>query len=176
MMKSSDYFVEYIPMNQDMEAESVKLFAGLGVPGGLPKWPDEQRQRQYTAGSGLNLMRNTVRFVHVLAKAEAFDQADWKGLDYGCGWGRIASVMLSRGAPEQLDLCDAWPSTMDILRDAGFANRTFEVSELLKEGKSRDRATISPMPTRSSPTCVGTCSTTTSGCSCRRSSRVGCFS
>ena len=58
----------------------------------------------------------------------------WKGLDYGCGWGRFASVMVTKGGTDQFDLCDAWPRTLTILREMGYRNRTYKVSDLLANG------------------------------------------
>ena len=43
--------------------------------------------------------------------------------------------MLTRGRPDQLDLCDAWPKTIELLGEAGFANRVITVSEMLKPGE-----------------------------------------
>jgi hypothetical protein len=116
------------------ERRAEALFARVGAPGGLPTWPAPALQRQYNGVDGLPLMRRTLRFVEALEQVGAFEDG-WKGLDYGCGWGRIASVMLTRGTPQQLDLCDAWPSTIGILQQAGFANRIFQVSEVLKDGE-----------------------------------------
>jgi SAM-dependent methyltransferase len=107
------------------------MLARLG--GDLPRWPEETLQRQYTGTAGAELMRSTLRFVDVLDGAGAFSPG-WHGLDYGCGWGRIASVLLTKGAPDQLDLCDAWPQTIEILGRAGFSNRVFAVPEILREG------------------------------------------
>jgi len=109
-------------------------FARVGVAGGLPKWPAADLQRTYNGMDGLPLMRRTLRFVETLERVGALTPG-WRGLDYGCGWGRIASVMLTKGEPEQLDLCDAWASTIDVLKEASFRNRTFLVSEVLKDGE-----------------------------------------
>ncbi len=79
-------------------------------------------------------MRSALRFVETIEAAGALVPG-WRGLDYGCGWGRIASVLLTRGTPEQLDLCDAWPQTLEILAQAGFPNRAFAVSEILAPGE-----------------------------------------
>jgi SAM-dependent methyltransferase len=117
-----------------LERRAAALFARVGVPGELPRWPSEELQKKYTGNHGPVLMRNTLRFVETLERAGAL-RPGWRGLDYGCGWGRIASAMLTRGGPEQLDLCDAWPSTIGLLGEAGFRNRVFAVSEVLKEGE-----------------------------------------
>jgi SAM-dependent methyltransferase len=107
------------------------LLARIG--NGLPRWPAEEIQKKYTGTSGLPLMRSTVRFVEALEADGAFATPGWQGLDYGCGWGRIASVLLTKGAASQLDLCDAWPRTIDILKEAGFSNRIFAVSEVMAD-------------------------------------------
>lgn len=113
----------------DQRAEA--LFARIGLPGGLPRWPSDAVQKKYNGVAGLPLLRRTLRFVETLERAGALE-GDWKGLDYGCGWGRIASVMRAKGEPRQLDLCDAWPKTLALLEGAGFENRVFTVSEVLK--------------------------------------------
>lgn len=97
-------------------------------------WPDEQLQRGYTGTCGPDLLRRAYSFVDMLDKDGAF-VPNWKGLDYGCGWGRFASVMVTKGSPEQFDLCDAWPRTLNILRDMGYKNRRYKVSDLLAHGE-----------------------------------------
>src|SRR4051794_824854 len=96
-----------------LEARAEAMLARVGRD--LPRWPDEALQKKYTGAAGVSLMQSTLRFIDVLERAGAFTPSDWHGLDYGCGWGRIASVLLTKGAPEQLDLCDAWPQTIEIL-------------------------------------------------------------
>ena len=123
-----------VPNDRALERRAGALFARVGAPDGLPRWPSEELQKKYTGNHGPALMRTTLRFVETLERAGAF-RPGWRGLDYGCGWGRIASAMLTRGGPEQLELCDAWPSTIALLEGAGFKNRIFAVSEVLKEGE-----------------------------------------
>ena len=118
-----------------LDRRAAALFADVGVAGKLPAWPSEELQTKYTGIHGVRLMRSTLRFLDTLERDGAFARPDWRGLDYGCGWGRIASAMLSHGSPEQLDLCDAWPKTIDLLGEAGFANRVTTVSEVLKPGE-----------------------------------------
>jgi hypothetical protein len=104
----------------------------------FPHWPDEKMQKGYAGTSGVDLLRRAFTFIEMLEEDNAFRSAGknqlWKGLDYGCGWGRFASVMLTKGTPEQFDLCDAWPVTLRIIRDLGYKNKIFQVPELLKEG------------------------------------------
>lgn len=101
----------------------------------LPRWPDENLQKRFTGASGLRLLKRAINFVEVLDRDEAFVRPDWKALDYGCGWGRIASYMLTRGKPEQLDMCDAWKESLDLARQNGFKNKLFGVSDVLREGE-----------------------------------------
>jgi Bacterial transferase hexapeptide (six repeats) len=54
---------------------------------GLPKWPDEDLQKQYTGGSGVNLVKRSRNFIGLLEDDGALSPPNWKGLDYGCGWG-----------------------------------------------------------------------------------------
>ncbi len=95
-------------------------------------WPDEQLQKGYTGTCGVDLLRRAYSFVEILDSDGAF-VPEWKGLDYGCGWGRFASVMVTKGRPEQFDLCDAWPKTLSILSELGYQNHIFKVSDLLSE-------------------------------------------
>lgn len=126
------------------EAANVNPMQGLALPeiykalmegrDGMPRWPDEKLQKGYTGTCGVDLLRRAFQFVEMLEKDGAF-VPDWKGLDYGCGWGRIASVLLSKGSPSQLDLCDAWPKTLNVISGLGYRNRVFAVSELLEENE-----------------------------------------
>lgn len=100
-----------------------------------PKWPDESTQRRFTGGSGISLLQRASTFVKAMEQDGAFQNQRWKGLDYGCGWGRIASYLLTKGTSHQLDMCDAVDATLDLVRRAGFKNRIFKVSETLKEGE-----------------------------------------
>jgi 2-polyprenyl-3-methyl-5-hydroxy-6-metoxy-1,4-benzoquinol methylase len=109
------------------------LLARLGPGGDLPTWPEEALQKRYTGKFGLPLLQQTLDFVDMLDAQGAFATPDWRGLDHGCGWGRIASVLLTRGRPDQLDLCDAWERSLALVRKAGFRNRIFLVSERLDE-------------------------------------------
>jgi hypothetical protein len=102
-----------------------------GTPG-LPQWPDEKTQAGYAGTNGPGLVRRSLAFVDMLKNDGAFAPG-WKGLDYACGWGRFASLLLSHGTPEQLDLADAWPVTLKLLERGGFKNRVSHVSELLTE-------------------------------------------
>ena len=122
------------PDDRALERRAEALLARVGAPGGLPKWPADEIQARYTGVHGLPSMRAALRFVETLEQDGALVPG-WRGLDYGCGWGRIATAMLTRCEPAQLDLCDAWPQTIEILDQAGFPNRVFAVSEALVPGE-----------------------------------------
>jgi hypothetical protein len=108
-----------------------EIYAGLMSGRFGPLWPDETRQRGYAGTCGSELLGRSFQFIDMLATDGAFQRVDWRGLDYGCGWGRFASVLLARGTPEQLDLCDAWLVTLNILRALKYKNPVFKVPELL---------------------------------------------
>ena len=95
-------------------------------------------------------MNQAFQFADVLEKDGAFSKLDWHGLDYGCGFGRMTTAMLSKGAPAQLDLCDAWESTLNVIGQLGYQNRIFKVSELVREVTFQSPHTISFFPSQSS--------------------------
>lgn len=100
---------------------------------GLPRWPAETVQLQYTGGSGVALLQRAANFISFLERDGAFSRPHWKGLDYGCGWGRIGSYLLTRGSATQLDFCDAWEKSLSLVEEGGFKNKRFKVSDKLKE-------------------------------------------
>ena len=100
----------------------------------LPLWPNEKIQAGYTATSGPGAVRKTQAFIDMLDAHGAFVPG-WKGLDYGAGWGRIASLLLAKGGPEQLDLVDAWEKSLQILKAGNFKNRRWKVSEIIRSGE-----------------------------------------
>lgn len=101
----------------------------------FPHWPNEEIQILYTGGSGISLLKRAEKFANALAAAGAFDSPKWKGLDYGCGWGRIASYLLTKGSAGQLDLCDAWEKSLGLINDGGFQNKVYKVSNFLLNGE-----------------------------------------
>lgn len=100
---------------------------------GYPQWPSEQLQRDFTGAAGLPLLKRTLHFIDVLARDGAFQAPNWRGLDYGCGWGRLASCMLTQGSSDQLDMCDAWSGSIELARKAGFKNKIYKVNDLIEE-------------------------------------------
>lgn len=111
-----------------------ELYQALLTGKAGPRWPNEDLQKMYVGTNGIDLLRRSLSFVDMLHADGAFGPG-WRGLDYGCGWGRFATLLLSHGSPDQLDLCDAWPKTLDILAQLGHQNRVFGVSELLEPGQ-----------------------------------------
>lgn len=95
------------------------------APGkGNAHWPEERMQLNYTGASGAELMRRTIDFVDFLGReVPALSSGRWCGLDYGVGWGRIASVMRYFGPAENLDCADAWQKSLDFARQCGLANQ-----------------------------------------------------
>jgi 2-polyprenyl-3-methyl-5-hydroxy-6-metoxy-1,4-benzoquinol methylase len=99
----------------------------------LPKWPNEGFQRQYTGNCGPSLITRARLFIELIESEGVFINPHWKALDFGCGWGRISSYMLTRGEPSQLDVCDAWSSSISLFRESDAANQCFLCTELLNE-------------------------------------------
>lgn len=118
---------------QDLSPD--QIYALLTDPNNdLPLWQSEQVQQVFTMMSGPGAVRRTQSFIDMLDADGAFTPG-WKGLDYGAGWGRIASLLLAKGTPEQLDLVDAWEKGLNLLERGRFKNRRWKVSEILKPGE-----------------------------------------
>lgn len=102
-----------------------------GSDSSWPHWPSEELQRKYTAGSGLQLVGRCRKFINLMRADGQFSSSKWRGLDYGCGWGRLASYLLTEGPAENLDVCDGWQFSLDALGQSNFKNRQFLVPEQL---------------------------------------------
>ena len=100
--------------------------------GSLPVWPSQEDQQRYTGGHGVALLERAKNFAELM-QADGVFADGWRGLDFGCGWGRIASYLLTKGRPEQLDLCDAWEPTVNLIRGSNYRNRIWQVSEMLSD-------------------------------------------
>ncbi|WP_036284068.1 bifunctional 2-polyprenyl-6-hydroxyphenol methylase/3-demethylubiquinol 3-O-methyltransferase UbiG [Methylocystis sp. ATCC 49242] len=100
--------------------------------GKLPCWPNETVQTTYTGAYGPQIIQSGLEFLAFLEKDGAF-KPGWRGLDYGCGFGRFASLLLAKGGPEQLDLVDAWSISIENIAKGGFRNKCWTVSELLAD-------------------------------------------
>ena len=87
------------------------------------RWPDTAIQRTYTGADGQVLLRRTVDFVEKLvATVPALETDNWTGLDYGAGFGRIASLVTRLGHPSRLTCADAWNKSLDLCRNSGLSN------------------------------------------------------
>ena len=111
-----------------------EIYDGLQSGAFGPRWPDENLQKGYAGTNKTQLLGRAFDFIDMLKKDGAFDGDDWKGLDYGCGWGRFASVMLREGPASQFDLCDAWQVTLDHIAKLDYDNHIFKVPSLLTDG------------------------------------------
>lgn len=121
------------PPLSGMSPEDIYAVLTGGDISHYPQWPSEPRQLQYTGGSGVPLLNRARRFVEAMEKDMGGFPANWRGLDYGCGWGRIASFLLSRGSADQLDMCDAWEESLELARQGGFRNKIFKVSSVIQK-------------------------------------------
>jgi SAM-dependent methyltransferase len=100
-----------------------------------PRWPVTQTQLNYTGASGPELLRRTVDFVEAMYQnVPALETEHWRGLDYGVGWGRIASVMAYFGDPQLLDCADAWQKSLDLAKSCGLQNAMKLVPAVLGPG------------------------------------------
>lgn len=117
--------------------EGKKLLGADGLNG--IRWPDEAVQRNYTGSSGENLLIRTLDFIDKLAyAAPIIHEKNWLGLDYGVGFGRIASVLSLFGSPEQLVCVDAWEKSIKIARESGLQNKLRLVPSLLQDDSIPD--------------------------------------
>jgi cyclopropane fatty-acyl-phospholipid synthase-like methyltransferase len=95
------------------------------------RWPNEKLQAQYTGTSGERLLTQATDFIELIEQQVPL-RGDWRGLDYGVGWGRLASLMTVHGSPQQLDGVDAWATSLQYARDHGLENVLALVSPMLK--------------------------------------------
>jgi SAM-dependent methyltransferase len=99
------------------------------------RWPAPETQRAYTGADGEVLLGRTVDFVEKLASVVPSLESDqWRGLDYGVGFGRIASLLSLFGSASQLTCVDAWQKSLNLARESGLMNPSFLVDASLKEG------------------------------------------
>lgn len=100
------------------------------------RWPEERIQAQYTGTSGERLLQQAADFLQLLGRSTpCLATPSWRGLDYGVGWGRMASLMTCFGQPEQLDCADAWEKSLAIARDCGLKNELKLVSPKIQPGE-----------------------------------------
>jgi SAM-dependent methyltransferase len=93
------------------------------------RWPDAAVQARYTGTSGETLLAKSIEFVQLLARQVPVlrEGGAWRGLEYGVGWGRLASLMTRYGGPDQLDCADAWEQSLAHARSCGLTNRMLHV-------------------------------------------------
>jgi len=97
------------------------------------RWPEERIQVQYTGTRGERLLQQAADFLHLLEQhAGSLTAPSWRGLDYGVGWGRMASLMTHFGQPDQLDCVDAWDKSLALARACGLQNRFKQVPPQLR--------------------------------------------
>lgn len=100
------------------------------------RWPEERIQIQYTGTSGNRLLEQAVDFLCLLEqKTDVLRSQTWRGLDYGVGWGRMATLMTYFGRPDQLDCVDAWGKSLEIARNCGLENSLSLVSATVRPGE-----------------------------------------
>ncbi len=88
-------------------------------------WPSSLIQRAYTGADGEVLLTRTVEFIEKLIDAiPLIETGEWKALDYGAGFGRIASLINLFGSPIQLTCSDAWESSLQLFKASGMSNPT----------------------------------------------------
>lgn len=95
------------------------------------RWPEERLQLQYTGISGERSLLQATDFLELLSALVPL-KGDWRGLDYGVGWGRMASLMIHYGPARQLDCVDAWCASLMHARSHGLGNVLALVSPMLK--------------------------------------------
>jgi SAM-dependent methyltransferase len=103
------------------------------------RWADEKIQAQYTGVSGERCLAQAVEFLELLRSlTPTLATLAWRGLDYGVGWGRMASLMTHFGPPRNLDCVDAWERSLERARECGLQNDLRLVSATLKPGDLPD--------------------------------------
>lgn len=95
-------------------------------------WPPKHVQEKYAGASGELLLIRTKRFVKLIENLGVFNCVPQpRILDYGCGWGRIASAINVAHSDCILDLADAWNEALDLCAANGIQNKKIKVSEIL---------------------------------------------
>lgn len=96
------------------------------------RWPDPSSQKTYTGADGEVLLQRTIDFIEKLVFcAPIIETENWRGLDYGVGFGRIASLLSIFGSPNQLVCVDAWERSLSLAKSCGLENPAYLVDPLL---------------------------------------------
>lgn len=106
------------------------------LSGILPKMASEKVQVDWTGNSGMTLLRQTSAFVRATACAvgQYTDQTmrNCRMLDYGCGYGRIARLMLAYCNQDALFGVDPLQESINLCNKAGLGP-AFRLSDYLPE-------------------------------------------
>lgn len=103
------------------------------------KWPSSTIQSQYTGASGDLLLARTVDFVLFFASIfPTVKNSRTKGLDYGVGFGRIASVVPTIFPLTLLDCVDAWPASIKLARSTGLKSDVRLVNSVLSDHELKE--------------------------------------
>jgi len=108
----------------------------LFTPSGLNgvKWPSPEIQRAYTGADCDILLTRTVDFIEKLVSiCPLIESESWRGLDFGVGFGRVASLLTLFGQPSQLTCVDAWEKSLDLARNCGLTNPSFVVEPIIQD-------------------------------------------
>ena len=101
----------------------------------MPTMSPAEVQRAWTGCDGEQLLLQSTPFVRYVMWAQAtFGQQrgrDLAVLDFGCGYGRIARLMLKYVESDNLWGVDPWPESIDLAWQAGFRRDRFLQSEEL---------------------------------------------
>lgn len=88
----------------------------------LPPMASEDIQREWTGNSGKTLLGQSVSFISAITNEyERLSRRairDARVLDFGCGWGRLLRLMLYFVPPSRIFGCDAWDTSLKMIRDA----------------------------------------------------------
>jgi SAM-dependent methyltransferase len=89
----------------------------------LPRLPSEEAQVKWTGASG-EVMMNLAKSI-ATSLGEGYEHhtgqplANKTILDYGCGWGRIVSLMYHYTKPENIYACDPWDESLRLCKENG---------------------------------------------------------
>ena len=122
----------------------------------LPDVPDAELQRIWNGASGAELAAQSAGFYRRLGEryAQHGDRplAESRVLDFGCGWGRLTRFLARDVEPGRLFGCDPVEGILDVCRRRWGAGDAGPDRLRSGAGALRRAASISPLPSRSSPT------------------------
>ena len=100
----------------------------------LPKMPAESDQQIWTGSSGIELLKTSCAYLRstelgfLKHRGTALQHA--RVLDYGCGWGRLARLLLWYTDPDRIYAVDPWDRSIEICRENGLPGN-FELIDYL---------------------------------------------